>query len=91
MGKALHVLIICSAFENRVCANKESSSYIDRIIYIYIERERERKRLERFGREREVERLRAWVASSSRVVVVVVEREVHSERAREIDRREKEI
>ena len=38
-----------------------------------------------------MERLRAWVASSSRVVVVVVEREVRSERAREIDRREKEI
>ena len=64
-------LLFFAAFEKRVRANKESSSYI-----IYIEatgtirgRERERER-ERFGKTR-------VVASSSRVVVVVVEREVH--------------
>ena len=63
-------LLFFAAFEKRVRANKESSSYI-----IYIEatgaiqgRERERER-ERFGKTR-------VVASSSRVVVVV-EREVH--------------
>ena len=48
-------LVLFAAFEKRVCANKESSSYIYIVSYIYIERERE-KRLERFGREKERER-----------------------------------
>jgi hypothetical protein len=79
LGKHFTSSLLFAVFEKRVCANKESSSYIYIVSYIYIERERE-KRLERFGGEEERERERFGktrvVASSSRVVVVV-EREVH--------------
>jgi hypothetical protein len=61
-------LVLFAAFEKRVCANKESSSYIYSVSYIYIERE---KRLERFGREKERERIgKTRVVASLRVVVV---------------------
>ena len=61
-------LLFFAAFEKRVRANKESSSYIYSVSYIYRERE---KRLERFGREKERERIgKTRVVASLRVVVV---------------------
>jgi len=52
-------LLVFAAFEKRVCANKESSSYIYSVSYIYRERSDWNDSGER-KRERELERLRAW-------------------------------
>jgi hypothetical protein len=73
LGKHFTSSLLFAAFEKRVCANKESSSYIYSVSYIYIYREREREATGTI-RERERERERIGktrvVASSTRVVVV---------------------
>jgi hypothetical protein len=65
-------LVLFAAFEKRVCANKESSSYIYILYHIYIYREREREATGTIReRERERERIgKTRVVASLRVVVV---------------------
>ena len=52
-------LVLFAAFEKRVCANKESSSYTYIVSYIYIERSDWNDSGER-KRERELERRASW-------------------------------
>jgi hypothetical protein len=75
LGKHFTSSLLFAVFEKRVCANKESSSYIYIVSYIYIYRERERERSDwndSGERKRERERIGKTrvVASSTRVVVV---------------------